>query len=416
MENGNAGRTPALKRNISPFGAWGLSFGFAVGWGAFVMPGAEFLPGAGPLGTVLGILAGALAMAVVGWNYHRMTNEFPGPSGACLFAARAFGADYGFLTAWSLSLAYMAILWANATALVLLARYMFGDVLQFGWHDTLAGFDIYLGEVLLSVAVMVAAGLVCLWGKRLAWRVQAVLAAAMLAGAAICFFAALAHNTGGAAAMAPAFAPGCGGRFAQVLRIVAMMPWAFVGFEAVSHSSGEFRFPAKKLWRILLASIAAAVAMYAMLAAMPALARPEGCATWPDYIKVKSGLSGLDSISTFAAARVSLGKAGVAAMGAAMFGRLGETGLSFADNGREALEMLSAPDAPRFDLVLTDAWMPEMTGMELVSAIRADPAISKTPVYLFTAEVEMKDTFAAAGFDGMLLKPANLQSLRKLLK
>ena len=100
----------------------------------------------------------------------------------------------------------------------------------------------------------------------------------------------------------------------------------------------------------------------------------------------------------------------------AMFGRLGETGLSFADNGREALEMLSAPDAPRFDLVLTDAWMPEMTGMELVSAIRADPAISKTPVYLFTAEVEMKDTFAAAGFDGMLLKPANLQSLRKLLK
>ena len=319
MENGNAGRTPALKRNISLFGAWGLSFGFAVGWGAFVMPGAEFLPGAGPLGTVLGILAGALAMAVVGWNYHRMTNAFPGPSGACLFAARAFGADCGFLTAWSLSLAYMAILWANATALVLLARHMFGDVLQFGWHDTLAGFDIYLGEVLLSVAVMVAAGLVCLWGKRLAGRVQALLAAAMLAATAICFFAALAHNSGGAAAMAPAFAPGGGRRFAQVLRIVAMMPWAFVGFEAVSHSSGEFRFPAKKLWPVLLASIAAAAAMYAMLAVMPALARPEGCATWPDYIKVKSGLSGLDSISTFAAARVSLGRAGVAAMGAAMF-------------------------------------------------------------------------------------------------
>ena len=99
----------------------------------------------------------------------------------------------------------------------------------------------------------------------------------------------------------------------------------------------------------------------------------------------------------------------------AMFGKLGVKNLTFADNGREALEMLTAPGAPKFDFVLTDAWMPEMTGMELVSAIRADPAVSKTRVYLFTAEVEMKDTFAAAGFDGILLKPANLDSLRKLL-
>jgi hypothetical protein len=53
----------------------------------------------------------------------------------------------------------MAILWANATALILLVRYMFGNVLQFGWHDNLAGFDIYLGEVLLSVVVMIIADL-----------------------------------------------------------------------------------------------------------------------------------------------------------------------------------------------------------------------------------------------------------------
>ena len=51
-----------LKRYISPLGAWALSFGCAVGWGAFVMPGTTFLPMAGPLGTALGIAAGA-AMA-----------------------------------------------------------------------------------------------------------------------------------------------------------------------------------------------------------------------------------------------------------------------------------------------------------------------------------------------------------------
>ncbi len=319
MANGSTFKKSALGRNISPFAAWGLSFGFAVGWGAFVMPGAAFLPDAGPLGTVIGIFVGMLAMTVIAWNYHKMASARQSPAGACAFATMAFGADYGFLTAWSLSLAYMAILWANATALVLLARYMFGDILQFGWHDTLAGFDIYLGEVLLSVAIMVVAGCTCLWGRRLAGRVQALLAAAMLAGVALCFFFALSHRADTGAAMAPAFAQNDANGLTQVLRILAMMPWAFVGFEAVTHSSCEFRFPAKKLWRILLAAIAASAAMYAMLAVMPALARPAGYATWADYIKVKSGLSGLDSISTFAAARVALGETGIAIIGAAMF-------------------------------------------------------------------------------------------------
>ena len=69
------------------------------------------------------------------------------------------GKNLSPFAAWSLSLAYMAILWANATALILLVRYMFGNVLQFGWHDNLAGFDIYLGEVLLSVVVVIIADL-----------------------------------------------------------------------------------------------------------------------------------------------------------------------------------------------------------------------------------------------------------------
>ena len=305
-------------RHLSMLSAWGLSFGFAVGWGAFVMPGAAFLPGAGPLGTVIGVAVGALAMAVIGWNYQRMVCENPGPGGAYLYAQRAFGADYGYFTAWSLTLAYMAILWANATALVLLARYMFGNVLQFGWHDTLAGFDVYLGEVLLSVVVMLLAGGVCLWRRRLAGRIQAAFALFMLAGVSACFFFALSRHEGGLAAMAPAFTPDAR-PFSQILRILAMMPWAFVGFEAVSHSSAEFGFPAAKLWRVLAAAILASVAMYAMLAILPVLAHPGGYATCADYITGSKGLEGLDSMPTFAAVRTTMGRGGVALLGGTMF-------------------------------------------------------------------------------------------------
>ena len=99
----------------------------------------------------------------------------------------------------------------------------------------------------------------------------------------------------------------------------------------------------------------------------------------------------------------------------AMFRKLGVAGITCADNGREALEILTAPDAPKFDFVLTDMWMPEMDGVKLVESIRSNPSVAKTKVYLFTAEVEMKDSYAADGFDGILLKPASLESLRLLL-
>ena len=45
----------------------------------------------------------------------------------------------------------------------------------------------------------------------------------------------------------------------------------------------------------------------------------------------------------------------------------------------------------------------------------SDPALASNRVYLFTAEVEMKDSYAEKGFDGILLKPANLEALKRLL-
>ena len=91
---GNAAK-PKLGAYLSPLAVLALSFGYAVGWGSFVMPGKMFLPGAGPAGTVIGILLGAAAMAVFAFNYHRMLQRVPGPGGALAFTTKAFGADHG---------------------------------------------------------------------------------------------------------------------------------------------------------------------------------------------------------------------------------------------------------------------------------------------------------------------------------
>ena len=113
-------------KSFSFLAVWAIAFGCATGWGSFIMPGTMFLPTAGPLGTTLGILLGGVIMSVIGWNYARMMARHPGPGGALAYVREAFGIDHGFLCAWFLSLTYVAIIWANATALTLVSRAIFG--------------------------------------------------------------------------------------------------------------------------------------------------------------------------------------------------------------------------------------------------------------------------------------------------
>ena len=310
--SGNGGRT-GLSAYLSPLAVIALSFGYAVGWGAFVLPGTVFLPKAGPVGTLIGIVIGTVAIAVFALNYHRLVVRRPGPGGAYGFVAKAFGADHGFLVAWFLLLTYVAILWANSTALVIGVRYVFGDALQFGFHYTMVGFDVYLGEALLSVAAIALCGGLCLFGKRLAVRLHTLFAGVMVVGVVTCFLAALFRHEGGFASMAPAFAPD-GSPAVQVLRILAMIPWAFVGFEAVVHSSAEFRFPVKRTFSLMIVAIVLSSLTYMCLAILPALSLPEGFATWSDYIAALPGLGGADSLPVFAAVRRTLGAAGTAVL------------------------------------------------------------------------------------------------------
>ncbi len=79
-------------------------------------------------------------------------------------------------------------------------------------------------------------------------------------------------------------------------------------------------------------------------------------------------------------------------------------------NGREALEALR--ESPP-DLVLSDVMMPEMSGIELCSAIKGDPTSQAIPVVLITskAEREMKIEGLELGADDYVTKPFHPREL-----
>ena len=304
-------------RYLSFTGALALSFGYAVGWGAFVLPGTMFLPNAGPAGTIIGFLIGTVAIVVLAFNFHKVSTRIHSSGGTYGFVTKVFGQNHGFLMGWFLFLTYMAILWANATALVLLARFLFGDALQFGFHYTMVGFDVYFGEVLLCLAATALCGWICLLSKKFAIRLHTFFAFVLIAGVVACFIAALLQHKDGMAAMAPAFSTGSP-RSVQILRILAMVPWAFVGFEAIVQSSSEFRFPAKRTFSLLLTAILLSTLTYILLALLPTLALPEGYSNWKEYIEALPGLHGIAGMPVFSAAKKALGPVGMAVIGGSM--------------------------------------------------------------------------------------------------
>jgi two-component system chemotaxis response regulator CheY len=86
-----------------------------------------------------------------------------------------------------------------------------------------------------------------------------------------------------------------------------------------------------------------------------------------------------------------------------------------AENGLDALEKLVASGP--FDLAFVDWNMPEMNGLELVRAMRAERVLDAMRIMMITTSTETKHIAAAldAGADEYLMKPFTAGGLRDKL-
>lgn len=78
--------------------------------------------------------------------------------------------------------------------------------------------------------------------------------------------------------------------------------------------------------------------------------------------------------------------------------------LTICGNGREALQ--AATDG-RHDVMVLDVMLPEMNGLDVLRALRADPGAGQLPVLMLTAKGQREDRedALAAGADMFISKP-----------
>ena len=298
-----------LTAYLSPAGAWAFALGTSIGWGSLVVTSNTYLAQAGPVGSILGLTLGLLIMIVIAACYHFLMNHSDARGGIYAYARDIFGYDHAALTAWFLLLTYAAMLWANATSLQLFSRFFFGNIFQFGFHYTLFGYDIYLGEALLSIAFIVLAGGVCTIFKKGVSRSMVIMCAIIVVGIVGCFCAAMAQRDVSQFAFDPKFHPGTS-PLAQVLGIATISTWAFIGFENISCSTDEFAFSRKKSFHVFVAALVVAGVLYALLILLSISAYPPEYGSWMDYIADLSNQSGVAAIPAFYAANYYLGQAG----------------------------------------------------------------------------------------------------------
>lgn len=86
-----------------------------------------------------------------------------------------------------------------------------------------------------------------------------------------------------------------------------------------------------------------------------------------------------------------------------------------ATNGLEAIAILNGE---KFDMVLTDYYMPEMNGLELIRWVRENEHYSRLPVVVLTTENQKDIILQAknAGATGWIHKPFEIEKLIQTIR
>ena len=267
-----------LQRKLSPMHVWAIAFGCIIGWGSFVNPGKKFLPNSGVAGTAIAMVLGALVMIIIAFSYAYMIPKYPRAGGEFTFTRECFGDRVGYVCGWFLVAAYLTNVPMNSTAIGLIVDGLDGsaDILKFGFHYKIADFEIYFGEMIFEMSILVMFAWLNMLDVKKAGIVQTILSGLLGFSVFVLAISALLSSTAKAVNLEPlwgfdkaaaiaanatgdairAYAnTGTRGILSSVLATFAIAPWAYVGFDTIPQAAEEFNFSYRKVIGIMVVAI-----------------------------------------------------------------------------------------------------------------------------------------------------------------
>ncbi|WP_336878382.1 APC family permease [Staphylococcus nepalensis] len=252
-----------LKQNLSEKFVWAIAYGSCIGWGAFILPG-DWIGQSGPIPAAIGIVIGALLMILIAVSYGALVERFPVSGGAFAFSFLGFGRYVSFFSSWFLTFGYICVVALNATAFSLLIKFLLPDILETGKLYTIAGWDVYITEILIASLLLVIFMFIAIKGTSISGSLQFYFCVALVITVLILFFGSFFGSNFSLENLQP-LANKEKGWMTSIIMIVAVAPWAYVGFDNIPQTAEEFDFSPNKTFKLIVYSLLAAAITYVLM-------------------------------------------------------------------------------------------------------------------------------------------------------
>ena len=240
-----------------------VAFGAMIGWGWVVSSGG-WIQQSGVIGTILAFLLGGIMIYFVGLVYAELTTALPENGGAKVFSQHAFGTIGSFICTWSIILSYIGVVCFEACSFPTIIQYIFPGFLK-GYLYTVAGFDIYVTWLLVAIISCVLITYINIKGVKTAAILQKLLTIVIAAVGMVLIIDSLINVDSSNLEGQLFVGTGINKILGNVLSVAMVAPFFLFGFDVIPQAAEEINIPLKKLGKLIVFSIALAVAFYGMV-------------------------------------------------------------------------------------------------------------------------------------------------------
>ncbi len=247
-----------------------LVIGSIIGWGSFTLPQDQFLFSSGIINTTIGLFIGAFLILFIEKGYHvMMKHSKKEDGGEFSYTYQYLGRTHGFIVGWSLSLCYLSLVPLNATAFVLAFKIVFPNF-TFLYLYTIAGFSVYLSDILLAWLIIFIFAYINISGISVSSFVQNILILALIINVFVILFFMLCRVD--LNSFNNNYIKYSKIDFNQILTVLSIVPFLFVGFDVIVQVSTDIGFDRRKSSKVAIIGILFGATIYSLLNLITGLA------------------------------------------------------------------------------------------------------------------------------------------------
>ena len=255
---------PTLKKALSSLDIFATGFGCLIGWGWIVAFGA-MMAESGTLGLILGFIIGGTLMLIIGLTYAELSPAMPVTAGEVAFALKALGVRHAYWTGWFMFISYAALAMFEAVSLPVIFSFIWPEIFKQIPLYTVAGFDVYLPQLLFGIAIVLIWAFVNYRGVKLyGWAQSIMVVLFLIVGLLTVGMSIIKGNP-------QFFMENLWGELGPVNGIISVLALAgffYIGFDMIPQAAEEYARDPKKLAILIVGAIIMGTVWYVLVGTM----------------------------------------------------------------------------------------------------------------------------------------------------